>query len=76
MCNAGGPRAAGFASGSGVWLPFKGRLRGETVQFGRQSEEPERDPTLLSYKVELGRLLEVARETYQIRQDWDRAVTK
>ena len=73
MCNAGGPRSAGFAGGSGVWAPFKGEMRGRPVEMSKHDDRGEGyDPVVRVYEVELGRLLKVARETYQIRQDWEK----
>ena len=73
MCNAGGPRSQGFAGGSGAWAPFKGKLTGHAMDCGGlDGRGPEYDPVAETFEVELEKLLKVARETYQIRQDWQR----
>jgi hypothetical protein len=73
MCNAGGPRSKGFAGGSGVWAPFKGNIRGRQIASDVQDERgDEYEPIIEFFDVELDRLLKVARDTYQIRQDWEK----
>lgn len=77
MCNAGGPRSEGFAGGSGAWAPFKGRLVGRKIDCdGCDGRGAHFDPKVELFDVELGRLLMVARETYQIRQDWQKQTAR
>ncbi|KAJ9105988.1 hypothetical protein QFC19_003323 [Naganishia cerealis] len=61
MCNAGGDDARGLMGGSGVWMPFKGKLHGE--------EYASKTTSLCFYDLDLS-LLAVARNTYKIREDW------
>lgn len=66
MCNAGGDEPRGFMGGSGIWQPFKGKLRGSPISL------PTEDATtdLQQYVIDLG-ILPVARKTYKIREDWE-----
>jgi hypothetical protein len=70
MCNAGPGVAPGLMGGSGVWMPFKGKLKGQDLVAQRREKEGGDDATeLCGFEVDLG-LLPVARETYKIREDW------
>ncbi|KAJ9119105.1 hypothetical protein QFC22_003596 [Naganishia vaughanmartiniae] len=72
MCNAGPGAAPGLMGGSGVWMPFKGKLKGRDLTSHRRGTGGGGgdDGTELSgYEVDLG-LLSVARQTYKIREDW------
>lgn len=66
MCNAGEDEPRGFMGGSGIWQPFKGKLKGDPITL------PADDATtdLRQYNVDLG-ILPVARRTYKIREDWE-----
>lgn len=66
MCNAGGDEPRGFMGGSGIWQPFKGKLKGSAVSVS--SDDTTTDLRL--YEVDLG-ILPVARRTYKIREDWE-----
>lgn len=63
MCNAGGSQA--LMGGSGIWMPFKGKLAGKAIT----SRDQDSSTDLRLYEVDLG-LLPVARKTYKIREDW------
>lgn len=66
MCNAGGSKA--LMGGSGIWMPFKGKLAGKAINPGDRDNLTD----LCIYEVDLG-LLPVARKTYKIREDWEDA---
>ncbi|RXK41014.1 hypothetical protein M231_01645 [Tremella mesenterica] len=59
MCNAGGDELEGFMGGSGVWVPFRGKLGG--------FDGAEENVKVVDLDLDV---LKDARETYKIRQDW------
>lgn len=72
MCNAGGPASAGFAGGSGLWLPFKGKTQPKHLLTLNTAERDDSSDTRIEVHevMDLNDILTSARDTYEIRKDW------